>query len=78
MFYVVQTSKILHLWAPHPPLTDALAVVFLFLSFASAASCGQFLNSIFLFVSLSAPRTAVSQGARGTQNDIEFHSARST
>lgn len=60
ILYIVQTSKIIHLWAPHSPLTDVPAVVFLFLSFASAALCGQFLNYIFQFVSVSRPCTAVS------------------
>lgn len=74
-----KTSKIIHLWTPHPPLTDVPAVAFPVLPFASAALCGPFLNYIFQFVYLSTPCTAVSQGAIGTQkNDIEFHSARST
>jgi hypothetical protein len=51
-----------------PYLTDVLAVVFIFLSLASADSCCQFVNDIFRCVSLSRPRTVVSQGAIGTQN----------
>ena len=44
--FCVVTSQIIHLWAPHPLLTDTPGVIFLFLYFAPAWSISKLDSSI--------------------------------